>query len=57
MNVHLLVNKGATHGRKIQLRHETTIVGRRLGSIEDCDNETPGLGPGPDADSTAIALP
>jgi len=33
MNVQLLVNKGATHGRKIQLRHETTIVGRR----RDCN--------------------
>ncbi len=33
MNVQLLVNKGATRGKKIQLRHETTIVGRR----RDCN--------------------
>jgi pSer/pThr/pTyr-binding forkhead associated (FHA) protein len=33
MNVQLLVNKGATRGKRIQLRHETTIVGRR----RDCN--------------------
>ena len=33
MNVQLLVNKGATRGKKIQLRHETTIIGRR----RDCN--------------------
>ena len=33
MNVQLIVNRGATHGKKIQLRHETTIVGRR----RDCN--------------------
>jgi predicted component of type VI protein secretion system len=33
MNVQLLVNQGSTRGRKIQLRHETTIVGRR----RDCN--------------------
>jgi len=33
MNVQLIVNKGAARGRKVQLRHETTIVGRR----RDCN--------------------
>src|SRR5262249_35133852 len=33
MNVQLLVSQGATRGKRIQLRHETTIVGRR----RDCN--------------------
>ncbi len=33
MNVQLIVNKGAARGRKVQLHHETTIVGRR----RDCN--------------------
>ncbi len=33
MNVQLIVNRGGTHGKKVQLRHETTIVGRR----RDCN--------------------
>jgi predicted component of type VI protein secretion system len=33
MNVQLIVNKGAIRGKKIQLGHETTIVGRR----RDCN--------------------
>src|SRR6516165_3213327 len=33
MKVQLIVNKGAVRGRKIQLHHETTIVGRR----RDCN--------------------
>jgi predicted component of type VI protein secretion system len=33
MNAQLIVNKGATRGKKIPLHHETTIVGRR----RDCN--------------------
>lgn len=33
MNVQLLVNQGAARGKKIELRYETTIVGRR----RDCN--------------------
>src|SRR5713101_1995433 len=33
MNVQLIVNKGAARGRKVQLRHEITVVGRR----RDCN--------------------